>query len=258
VYPLHRYRSVADLTAAEEEALLSLGDAELIFSPRDTIRSQGDAVAGFYLHIGGWVASSIMLPDGARLIQKIHLPGDMLGTPSMVLARAADTLTAITEAVVAFVPFERLGAIYTGLPRLAALFAVAIQAERLALMDTLAVTGRASAKQQVARLLLDLHARLTPLGLVEDDGFELPLSQEVIGDLTGLTAVHVNRKLREMREAGLIGREGTRLRILDLARLRALSPVAPRQLQVQPAWLPPASFAGSDGHREAQLERSRL
>ena len=258
MYPLHRYRALADLTADEEEALLTLGDAKLTFSPRETIRSQGNAVSGFYLHLRGWVASSIMLPDGARLIQKVHLPGDMLGTPSMVLARAADTLTAITEASVTFVPFERLGAIYARLPRLAALFTIAVQAERLALMDTLAVTGRASAVQQLARLLLDLHARLTPLGLVEDDGFELPLSQEVIGDLTGLTAVHVNRKLREMREAGLIGREGTRVRILDLARLRALSPVAPRQLQVQPAWLPPASFAGSDGHREAQLERSRL
>lgn len=258
MYPLHRYRALADLTADEEEALLTLGDAELIFSPRETIRSEGNAVSGFYLHLRGWVASSIMLPDGARLIQKVHLPGDMLGTPSMVLADAADTLTAITEATVAFVPFERLGAIYARLPRLAALFTIAVQAERLALMDTLAVTGRASAVQQIARLLLDLHARLTPLGLVEDDGFDLPLSQEIIGDLAGLTAVHVNRKLREMRESGLIGRDGTRVRILDLARLRAQSLVAPRRLRAQPAWLPPVLGARADGPSGTQSGGSRL
>jgi CRP/FNR family transcriptional regulator len=159
--------------------------------------------------------------------------------------RAADTLTAITEAVVAFVPFGRLGAIYTGLPRLAALFAVPIQAERLALMDVLAVTGRAPAKQQLVRLLLELHARLTPLGPVEDDGFELPLSQEVIGDSVGLTVVHVNRKPREMRESGPIGYEGTRVRIPNMTRLRGSSPVGPRQLQVEPPWLPPASLSTS-------------
>ncbi|WP_246616815.1 Crp/Fnr family transcriptional regulator [Sphingomonas yunnanensis] len=136
-------------------------------------------------------------------------------------------------------PLERIGAIYARQPRLSALFTIAAQAERLALMDTLAVTGRASAMQQLARLLLDLHARLTPLGLVEDQGFDLPLSQEVIGDLTGLTAVHVNRKLRGSREAGLIGRDGIGVRNLDLDRLQALSPIAPRQRQVQPAWLPP-------------------
>lgn len=250
MYPLHRYRAVAPLTADEEQALLTLGDAEQAFSARETIRSQGDAVSGFYLHNRGWVASSIMLPDGARLIQKIHLPGDMLGTPSMVLSHAADTLTAITAATVAFVPFVRLGAIYERLPRLAALFTIAVQAERLSLMDTLAVTGRATAAQQLARLLLDLYARLMPLGMVEDDAFDLPLSQEAIGDLTGLTAVHVNRKLREMRESGLIGRDGSRMKILDVARLRGLSPVAPRRLQHEPAWLPSVSLTPAELRRE--------
>jgi CRP-like cAMP-binding protein len=193
------------------------------------------------MHIRGWISSSILLRSGNRLVQKIHLPGDILGTPSMVLPRAADTLTAITESVTAFVPYDRLGRLYRDLPRLAALFTMAVQLERLALMDALAVTGKASAREQLARLLIDLHARLTPIGAVEDEGFVLPLTQEIIGDLLGLTAVHVNRTIRALETEGLVARSGQRVRLLDLAALRRLSPLSQRQPQFEPTWLPPAA-----------------
>lgn len=240
MYPIHRWQAFANLTADEQHALVALADTEMERRAGEVIRTEGELVSGFYLQLRGWVASSVMLGSGARLIQKVHLAGDMLGTTSMVLPRAADTLTTLTDTTVAFVPFVKLRAIYAGFPRLAALMTFAAQVERLALMDTLVVTGRASAKEQVARLLLDLHARLTPLGAVDHDAFDLPLTQEVIGDLTGLTAVHVNRKLRELREDGVIEREGSRVHIVDLPALRALSPIGPRRVQFEPAWLPPA------------------
>lgn len=75
--------------------------------------------------------------------------------------------------------------------------------ERLALMDALAMTGNASARERMARLLVDFHTRLSPIDLVVDDGFHLPLTQEIIGDLLGLTAVHVNRTIRGLEEEGL-------------------------------------------------------
>lgn len=237
-YPIHRYRAFADLTATEVDRLSRLGDAETVRRRGETFQREGDTVSGFHLHIKGWVASSIILRSGNRLIQKVHLPGDMLGTPTMVLSRAADTLTALTEAVTAFVPYERFGELYVAAPRLAALFTVAVQMERLALMDMLAITGNASAREQLARLLVDLHTRLAPLGLVEEDAFDLPLTQEVIGDLLGLTGVHVNRTVRALEEEGLIARTGHRVRLLDLDRLRLLSPLPPRQPAFEPAWLP--------------------
>ena len=239
MYPTHKWQPFAKLTVDEQEALEALAQKEVTFRPRTTIRSEGDVASGFYLHVRGWVASSITLPSGARQIQKVHLPGDVIGAPSMVLPHAADTLSSITEAVVAFVPFERLGAIYSRLPRLGALFTFSAHVERLALMDALAVNGRASAVEQLARLLLDLHARLTQLGAVEGNAFHMPLTQEMIGDIVGLSFVHVNRTMRELRDGGVVAIEGRRMRILDLAALRALSPIQPRSLQFEPAWLPP-------------------
>lgn len=211
MYPIHRWQALANLTAGEQDALLTLAKSERTYSARDTIRSEGDVATGIYVHIDGWIASSVLLRTGGRLIQKIHLPGDMLGTPSMVTTRAADTLTAITDVRVASVSFKTLSALFRRFPRLAALFTFSVQVERLALMDALAVLGRGSAKERLARLLLDFHDRLLPLGAVTDDAFNLPLTQTVIGDLVGLTSVHVNRELRELSERGLIARRGPRI-----------------------------------------------
>ena len=237
-YPIHRFQAMCRLTPEEERRLLTLGDAEVVRRRGETFQHEGDVLSGFHLHLRGWISSSILLRSGHRLIQKIHLPGDMLGTPSMVLPKAADTLTAITEAVTAFVPYERIGQLFTEAPRLAALFTVAVQMERLTLMDVLAVSGNASAREQLARLLVDLHARLSPIGLVQDDSFHLPLTQEVMGDLLGLTAVHVNRTIRAMEADGLVSREGHRIRLLNLAALRDISPLPPRRPQFEPVWLP--------------------
>lgn len=237
-YPIHRYRAFADLTRAEIDLLGTLGDREVVRRRGETFQREGDMVGGFHLHVKGWVASSITLRNGDRLIQKVHLPGDMLGTPTMVLTRAADSLTALTEAVTSHVPYERFGRLYETAPRLAALFTVAVQMERLSLMDMLAITGNASSREQLARLLIDLHTRLTPLGLVEDNAFDLPLTQEVIGDLLGLTAVHVNRTVRALEDEKMIARSGHRITLLDVDRLRHMSPLPPRQPAFEPAWLP--------------------
>lgn len=237
-YPDHRFRAFADLTAQESDALAALGDPPVQRLKGEMIHCEGARLSGFHLHIKGWIASSVMLPSGKRLIQKIHLPGDMLSTPSMVLSRAADTLTLVTDAVTAFVPYERFGRLLTEAPRLGALFTVAIQMERLALMDALAIKGHASAREQLARLLIDLHTRLTPIGAVRDDAFDLPLTQELMGDLLGLSSVHVNRTLMALDNEGLIARHGQRFSLLDLPRLTRLCPLPPRQPSADIAWLP--------------------
>jgi len=86
--------------------------------------------------------------------------------------------------------------------------------------------------------LLDLHARLSLLGLVENDTFDLPLTQEVLGDLLGLTSVHVNRTIRSLEADGLIARSDHRIRLIDMAALRSTSPLANRHIAFEPACLP--------------------
>jgi CRP/FNR family transcriptional regulator, anaerobic regulatory protein len=238
-YPIHRFTALASLTPREMKLLQSLGEPPVKHRRSETLRQEGQVTNCVYLLLDGWVISSILLPEGSRQITKVHLPGDMLGTPSMVLPAAADTLTALTDCVTARVTYERLGQLFATEPRLTALFIMAVQLERLALMDTLTAMGNAHARQQLAVFLLDLHRRLAALGAVKGDAFDLPLTQELIGDLLGLTNVHINRSLRAMEEDGLIARQGQRIRLADMAALRRLSPLPVRQPQFAPDWLPP-------------------
>ncbi len=238
-YPLHRYRSFANLTSAEEQALLDLGDPPVVHQKGETFQREGETVQGFHLHISGWIISSVVLRSGDRLIQKVHLPGDMLGTPNAVLTKAADSLTAITEATTAFVPFARFGQLFVDLPRLAALFTIAVQMERLALLDMLAAANNASSSERLARLLLDLHQRLDAIGAVEADAFHIPLTQEQMGDLLGITPVHMNRTVRAFDKNGWIARHDHHVKLLDIAALRAISPLPLRCPAFEPSWLPP-------------------
>jgi len=246
-YPLHRFEALAKLTPAEVDVLRRLGGGLVTRRRGEIFQREGEVTTGIHLLLEGWVTSSVGLASGRRLIQKVHLPGDMLAAPSMVIGRAVDTLTAVTHAVTSFVPYTRMGELLASQPRLTSLLFIAAQMERLSLIDTLAATGAATARENLARFLVDIHARLTPIGAVVNDSFDLPLTQDVIGDLLGLTPVHVNRTVRNMQREGLIARDRRRITLLNLRALRSLSPVPPRMPEFEPDWLPPRSHRAMDG-----------
>ena len=101
-------------------------------------------------------------------------------------------------------------------PRLGALILGLTVADRVALADRLASIGRTSARARVGSLICEIFARMRRLGAADEgDGIQLPLTQEDIGDATGLTAVHVNRMMRALVEDGIIERNGGQIRLLD-------------------------------------------
>jgi CRP-like cAMP-binding protein len=187
------------------------------------IRRAGAEVKCVYFLLDGWVMSSVLLRSGRRQIVKVHLPGDMLGFPSLALETAGETLETITDAT--FCPIETgdLGDLFRHHPALATGLFLSSQKERVALMQELSWVGATSAIERLSAFLLDLHDRLAAAGLVEDQAFHLPLTQEQIGDVLGLTSVHVNRTLRVVVSKGLIERRGRQLKVLDPGGLRQLA-----------------------------------
>jgi CRP-like cAMP-binding protein len=129
------------------------------------------------------------------------------------------------------------GGLFASSPRFAAAMFLSAQRERVALMDRLAAVGRTAAIARVAALLLDLDERLRAAGLANGDGFDLPVTQEHIGDHVGLTAVHVNRVFRQMVDAGLIARDRQRIVLLDTARLKGMSARQQRVMARDNGWL---------------------
>jgi CRP-like cAMP-binding protein len=125
-------------------------------------------------------------------------------------------------------------------PRLAALIMVYNQIERAALTDRLAALGRTSAKARVAAILIEMRNRMRMLDKGVSTSFVLGLTQEEIGDATGLTAVHVNRMLRQLEDERMIAREAGRVTFLDERALERAANFVDRYGKLDLSWLPEA------------------
>ncbi|HWV13399.1 MAG TPA: Crp/Fnr family transcriptional regulator [Sphingobium sp.] len=223
---------------AELEIFSSLAGPVQQIARNRTIRREGDAPQSVYMLLEGWVLSSMTLADGGRQILKVHLPGDILGTPSMALDKAAETLTALTPVKLRPISLSAFGGLFTRAPHMAALMFLSVQQERVMLMDRLCSIGRTSAECRLADFLVHLHSRLNVIQPGIGPRFEHPLTQEQIGDVIGLTAVHVNRVFRMLEEKKLILRDGHMIELLDIPALRKLSGVPSRTLAQDLSWLP--------------------
>lgn len=235
--PIHRLKEFASLTPGELARIRDLAEAPVRLPRHAIIRREGEPAQAVWLLSDGWAASSMLLSDGERQILKLHLPGDMLGTTALCVIGAPDTLTALTPVTVHRIPTQAFGALFMSNPRFAACMFLSAQRERVALMDRLATVGRMSALERLGALLLDLSDRLAALAGAASDSFDLPVTQQQIGDYLGLTGVHVNRMIRQLEVDGIILRDRHRITIPDRQRLRSLAGVQDRRLAHEPDWL---------------------
>ncbi len=228
------------LSAGEHEALDRLEEQERPFRRGTVIISENEPSRELFVVRSGWLHSSVVLGNGSRQIMRFHFQGDILGLPLLAFADSPETVTAVTD--IALCPFsrERLAALIADHPRLAALILGLTVADRVSLADRLASIGRTSARARVGSLLCEIFARMRRLGLAGEQGLQLPLTQEDIGDATGLTAVHVNRMMRGLVEDGIIERAGGQIRLVDEARLTAEANFIDRT-GIDTGWLPAAT-----------------
>jgi CRP/FNR family transcriptional regulator len=236
-YPKHRLSEFGCLTDEHIERLRALGGSPVELPRHAVIRSERSDDRSIYLLVEGWVLSSLLLRNGDRQILKLHLPGDVLGSTSMSVEHAVDTLTALTPVAVCKVPLAALGELMSAEPRVMAFMLLSCQKERIALMDRLAWVGRSSAIARLASFLLDINERLERVGQARDGRFELRITQEQLGDMLGLTAVHVNRMTRELERRGLVERRGSMVHLSDPAGLHGVAALPPRRMAADAAWL---------------------
>jgi CRP-like cAMP-binding protein len=186
----------------------------------------GEKRNAIYRLVDGWVALYMLLEDGSRQILHFALPGAVLAfAPGRVTTYSAQ---ALTDVVVCVVPYERLYALLREQPEAGMQLAWVLSRDRSLAYDRLASVGRHSARERVAHLILELFIRYRmrwPGHRIEE--MHLPLTQEHIGDATGLTGVHVNRVLRDLRSEGILEFHYRRLRILDPDRLVDVAGIDP-------------------------------
>lgn len=186
---------------------------------------RGDAI---YSLVNGWVALYNLVADGRRQILQFALPGAVLAfmpAPGAVMTYSAQ---ALTDAIIGIIPHENLGRLSRDNPEIGIQLASVISQDRSFAYDHLSSMGRRSARERVAYLLLELfvRSRLRWPGHRGEEMY-LPLTQEHIGDATGLTNVHVNRVLRDLQKEGIAECHYRRLRILNPDRLVDVAGIDP-------------------------------
>lgn len=225
------------LTRAEREALDRLAQQPRVCRRGSVVISENERARDLYIVQDGWLHSGVLLHNGGRQIMRFLFPGDIIGFSVLPFGESTETVIAVTDAVLCPFARGRLGVLFDDHPRLGALILTLAAADRAALGDRTAAIGRLSARGRVASVLCEIFARIRELEGRRSDEAVIPLTQEDIGDATGLTAVHVNRMMRALADDRMIERSGSRVRLLDEARLAEEANFIDRA-RIDLGWLP--------------------
>ena len=215
-------------------AFVALGDADLetlarFYQRRRRFQSghelihEGQTHASAFILARGWACSYKILPDGERQIVDFQIPGDFLGLRSILFRTADHSIEAVTRIEASEVLASDIFDAFSSAPRLATAVLWAASRDEAMVVEHLVNLGRRSAQERMAHFLLELGARLTLVGMGDMKGFACPLTQYHLADALGLSAVHVNRVLRQMRESDLVTFQKGRVVFGDFERLKELA-----------------------------------
>ncbi|MBV8778105.1 MAG: Crp/Fnr family transcriptional regulator [Alphaproteobacteria bacterium] len=226
-------RRLAQLVPLSGEEAAVLGELQSVTRSvqrhRDII-TEGRHYGSIFIVLEGNGIRYRILHDGRRQIVNIVLPGDVVGVLGHVIESSLYSTKALTEMLVATIPFPRVNALYETHPRLLAKIFWWLSCETAIYAEHLVDLGRRTALERVAHFLLELLARLQSVGLAADQSYKIPLTQELIADALGLSIPHVNRVLRRLREDQLVVVEDQRVTVKDLDGLSELADFEPSYL----------------------------
>ena len=229
---IRKLEQFTKLSSDDKQALSSAASMQRRFGARIDIISEGDASHHVNLILEGWACRYKQLDDGRRQIVSLFVPGDLCDEHIHVLREMDHSIATLSPVKVAEIPRPMLGQITETHPRLAkalwwnTLVTAAIQREWTVSL------GQRTATERLGHLLCELFVRLRGVGLTEGNSCPLPLTQSELGEVLGLSNVHVNRTVQELRRSELIVLKGGRLTIPDFAVLQAASLFNPNYLHL--------------------------
>jgi CRP-like cAMP-binding protein len=236
-HPLIRKLEQFTRLSADDQRLLERVTFEHVrrFGPREDIVSEGDAPGEVHLILSGWACRSKQLEDGRGAILAFLLPGDLCDPDSFLLRTIDHSVGALTSVTVAGIPrllFEDLMLNHSRIAQALwgqVLIDAAIQREW-----TLNLSQR-TAYERLCHLLCELFLRLRAVGLTQGSSCELPITQAKLAEATGLTLVHLNRMLQELRAANLVVLKSKTLTIPNLETLISAALFNPNYLHLDRA-----------------------
>lgn len=192
----------------------------LPFSIRDAssgsyIVRERDQIKSCCILLSGFAFRSKIVGNGGRQILSIHIPGDLVDIQHAMLGTADHNIQMLANGQVALVPVAAIKEIISKHPTIGHAMWLETLVDGSIFREWIANVGRRDARTRISHLLCEFTVRLHAAGLAEGNRYELPMTQEQLGDATGLTAVHVNRTMQILRTAGLISSNKRSITIED-------------------------------------------
>jgi CRP-like cAMP-binding protein len=221
--------------SSEEERVIrdSVAETRRISADQIVIRA-GEELNSSLLLLDGWLARCKDLEGGERQVTQLHVSGDFADLHGFTLKRLDHDVATMADCRVAVVTHERLREVTNLYPRLARVFWFSTNIDAAIQRELALSLGQRSAMSRMAHLFCELYARLDVVGGTSREGYEFPLTQRELSECLGLTVVHANRTLQELRRRGLIELESRRLTIRDRRGLEGLAEFDPSYLYLDP------------------------
>lgn len=217
---LNKLNGFCVLSPAARDAVIEATSRPKRYAARQDLIREGDETGPVFAVLDGWVSRYKILPSGTRQIMAFMMPGDACDLHMDMIARMDHSIQAVTDAEVAVISRSRMEAMLAAHPDFARAMYIAQLVDEGTLRAWIVSMGRRSSAERVAHLICELYLRLRAIGLADDDAaISLPLSQIVLADALGMTPVHINRILKELRLTGAMELRRGSLTISDPIKL---------------------------------------
>lgn len=224
----------SQLGSAEIDALLNLPHRVARIDPGAYLVREGDKADSCIALLSGFVYRSKIAGSGARQILSIHLRGDLVDLQNSLLDQADHSVQALTHAEAAHIPHQAIIDVCEAFPAVARALWRDTLVDGSVFLEWILNVGQRNARQRIAHLFCELALRQEAAGICKGPAYEWPMTQEQIGDATGLTSVHVNRTLKGMRSDGLITTSRHSVTVADWHRLQVAGDFTRAYLHLPP------------------------
>jgi CRP-like cAMP-binding protein len=221
------------LDAQDRAAIRALPFTFRVLDPAAYLVREGEAVDVCTQLLSGFAYRHKVTGEGERQILSVHMPGEFLDLQNSFLGIADHNVQALTRVEVSAVPVAAIRELADHYPRVGRAMWIDTLIDSAIFREWIVNVGRRDAISRIAHLLCEIALRLEVAGLAADYRYELPMTQEQIADATGLTAVHVNRVLKELGRQGLITRDRRAVEIVDWDRLSGVGDFSTRYLHFE-------------------------